>query len=100
MDFLKRVPPLVIAHRGGAGLYPENTTEAFRRALTDHRADAVELDIHPTRDYQWVVIHDNTVDRTTNATGRVDEMTVDQIKELDAGWHYTNEDRKSTRLNS
>ena len=74
---------LILAHRGASGYAPENTMEAFRLAL-DMGADGFELDVHMTKDGQLVVIHDETVDRTCNGKGFVKDMTVAQLKELDA----------------
>lgn len=81
--------PLLIAHRGGAGLAPENTLPAFLDAAHVWAADMVELDVHTTADGHCVVIHDATVDRTTNGTGEVAAMTLDQLREFDAGYHFT-----------
>lgn len=81
--------PLLIAHRGGAGLAPENTMAAFRQAIDDWGVDMIELDLHATADGECVVIHDPTVDRTTDGTGRVAEMTLAELKELDAGHRFT-----------
>jgi glycerophosphoryl diester phosphodiesterase len=81
--------PLLIAHRGGAGLAPENTLEAFRQAVDDWAADMIELDVHATADGHCVVIHDPTVDRTTDGTGRVAEMTLAELKGLDAGYRFS-----------
>lgn len=80
--------PLLIAHRGGAGLAPENTLSAFRSAVEDWGADILELDVHLSRDGELVVIHDPTVDRTTDGTGRVAERTLDQLRALDAGHRF------------
>jgi glycerophosphoryl diester phosphodiesterase len=80
--------PLVIAHRGGAGLRPENTLEAFRNGLAVG-ADWLEMDVHLTADGEVVVIHDDTVDRTTDGTGRVRDLTLAQIRTLDAGHHWS-----------
>jgi glycerophosphoryl diester phosphodiesterase len=74
----------VIAHRGGRGIAPENTLSAIRRAIA-LKADYVELDIRATRDGHLVIMHDRTVDRTTNGAGAVKELTLAQIRELDAG---------------
>lgn len=79
--------PAVIAHRGGAGIAPENTLLAFAAGLA--YSEALELDVRLTADGQIVVIHDETVDRTTSGTGRVRELTVAQLKELDAGYWFT-----------
>lgn len=74
----------VFGHRGARGLAPENTLPAFRLAK-ELGVDGVELDVHLTSDDELVVIHDDTLDRTTNGKGRVRDYTVDQIKKLDAG---------------
>lgn len=82
--------PLLFAHRGGAALAPENTLEAFRGALEDWGADVLEMDVHRTRDGKLVVIHDPTVDRTTDGTGPVAEMSATELRELDAGYRFEN----------
>jgi glycerophosphoryl diester phosphodiesterase len=81
--------PLLIAHRGGSALAPENTLAAFRRALDWWRADLLEIDVQPTRDGDALVIHDPTVDRTTDGTGRVADLTTAELKRLDAGFRFT-----------
>jgi glycerophosphoryl diester phosphodiesterase len=81
--------PLLIAHRGGSHLAPENTLFAFRRALDWWRADLLEIDVHPTRDGDCVVIHDASVDRTTDGRGPVAGFTVDELRRLDAGHRFT-----------
>lgn len=80
--------PAVIAHRGGAALAPENTLEAFRKA-SELGADVLELDVRSTADGTLVVIHDDTVDRTTNGSGEVSQFTLDQLQMLDAGHRFT-----------
>ena len=75
---------LVIAHRGASAAAPENTLAAFRLAA-DLGADGVELDVRRTVDGQLVVIHDASVDRTTDGTGRVAALTLDQLRRFDAG---------------
>jgi glycerophosphoryl diester phosphodiesterase len=75
---------IVTGHRGAAGLEPENTIRSFKRALT-LGVDQVELDVHFTRDRALVVIHDDTVDRTTNGRGPVHALTLDEVRTLDAG---------------
>lgn len=80
--------PLLIAHRGGAGLAPENTLAAFRNAVHTWGADMLEMDVRLTRDNEVVVIHDETVDRTTNGTGKVGDLTLAQLQELDAGYRF------------
>jgi len=77
-----------IAHRGGAGIAPENSLLAFHNSLRV-RADVLELDVHTTSDGHIVVIHDSTVDRTANGSGRVKDFTLSQLKELDAAYNFT-----------
>jgi glycerophosphoryl diester phosphodiesterase len=79
-----RSQPLIIAHRGSSATAPENTLAAFRLAV-EQEADAIELDVDLTRDGQLIVMHDATVDRTTNGHGRVSDLTLDEIERLDAG---------------
>lgn len=81
---------LVIAHRGGKGLAPEGTMAAFEQAFA-LEVDAFEYDVHRTVDGHLVVIHDASVDRTTNGTGLVNEMTLEEIQGLDAGYHFKDE---------
>jgi glycerophosphoryl diester phosphodiesterase len=82
---------LVVAHRGASAQAPENTMEAFRLGV-GAGADAIELDVHLTADGQLAVIHDDTLDRTTDRTGRVAELTMDQIREADAGATFARPD--------
>jgi glycerophosphoryl diester phosphodiesterase len=82
--------PLVFAHRGGGGLFPENTLEAFLYSAK-MRVDFLELDVHSTADGALVVMHDNTIDRTTNGRGKVSELTLAELKKLDAGYLFTND---------
>lgn len=81
---------IVFAHRGGSRRYPENTLFAFEQAAA-MGVDALEMDIHQTADNHLVVIHDPTVDRTTNGQGAIKEMTLAQLKQLDAGYWWTND---------
>lgn len=87
-QILLRTAPLgdfkVIGHRGGRAYAPENTLAAFRRAI-QMGSVWLEFDVQMTRDGELVVIHDDTVDRTTNGTGRVADLTLEQIRGLDAG---------------
>jgi glycerophosphoryl diester phosphodiesterase len=76
--------PALMAHRGASALAPENTLAAFRKAL-ETKSQWVELDAHLTADGEVVVMHDGTVDRTTDGTGPISKMTLAQIKALDAG---------------
>jgi glycerophosphoryl diester phosphodiesterase len=80
--------PLVMAHRGGGGLWPENTIYAFNRAA-EMGVDVIETEIHATADNNLVLIHDETVDRTTNGTGPVSLLALKELKEFDAGYHWT-----------
>ena len=75
---------IVVAHRGASTQAPENTMQAFRLGVAAD-ADAIELDVHLTADRQLAVIHDETLDRTTDRRGRVAELTMDEIREADAG---------------
>lgn len=80
--------PLVMAHRGGAGLWPENTMYGFERAV-DLGVDVLETEIHSTADNILVLMHDSTVDRTTNGSGPISAFTLEELKTLDAGYNWT-----------
>jgi glycerophosphoryl diester phosphodiesterase len=83
-----RMVPLIYAHRGASGHCPENTMEAFRKALK-HRADGIELDVQLTRDEQVVVIHDHFLDRTTDGSGPVQQYTLQELQQFNAGtWFH------------
>lgn len=87
----------VVAHRGGVGLgVPENTLPAIQKAI-DVGAQLIEIDIRETKDGHLVLMHDSTVDRTTNGSGRVDQMTLDEIRQLDAG-SWLDEQFKGTKV--
>ena len=79
---------MCIGHRGSSGNFPENTLESFQKAL-DVGADMFELDVQCCRSEdlseKLVIIHDDTVDRTTNGTGLVSDMSLEDLKKLDAG---------------
>jgi glycerophosphoryl diester phosphodiesterase len=81
--------PMCVAHRGGAQLAPENTLAAFRSAVDDWGADMLELDVRLTRDGEVAVIHDDTVDRTTDESGVVSDRTMAELQTLDAGYRFT-----------
>jgi glycerophosphoryl diester phosphodiesterase len=85
---------IVVAHRGASAVLPENTMPAFARGV-EMGADAIELDVHVTADGQLAVIHDETVDRTTDGTGPVADMTMEQLRALDAGYRFTDADGAS-----
>jgi len=75
---------LTIAHRGASGYAPENTFAAFRKALT-MGAGFIETDLQLSRDARFVAIHDATVNRTTNGQGAVRDLTLADLRKLDAG---------------
>jgi glycerophosphoryl diester phosphodiesterase len=81
-------PPRLFGHRGAAGVAPENTLPSFRRAWDD-RADVLELDVHGTRDGEIVVLHDPTLDRTTDGSGPVAARTMAELASIDAGFRFT-----------
>ena len=74
----------VVGHRGAAGVMPENTIKGFRYAI-ELGVDYVECDVHLSRDKQLMVMHDATVDRTTNGRGAIRDLTAARIRSLDAG---------------
>lgn len=76
------------AHRGAAGLAPENTLAAFRMAI-ELGVDGTEMDLQVTKDGVVVIIHDDTVDRTTDGRGRIGDLTLAEIKRLDAGTKFS-----------
>ncbi len=78
------IGPYLVAHRGAAGLAPENTLAAVRLGL-DHGAECVEIDIQQTKDGKLIVLHDAAVDRTTNGQGAAADLTWNTISRLDAG---------------
>lgn len=78
---------LVVAHRGASAHAPENTMAAYRLAV-EMGADAIELDVHLTRDGQLAVIHDETLERTTDRSGAVSEQTMKQLRSADAGFRF------------
>jgi glycerophosphoryl diester phosphodiesterase len=90
-----RSTPLIIAHRGASAYAPENTIAAFELAI-QQRADVIELDAKLTADEHVVVIHDVTVDRTTNGTGFVHELTLSDLKQLDASHTFNSKFRGET----
>ena len=81
--------PLIFAHRGASTHAPENTLAGFELAIQQH-ADVIELDTKLSSDEHVVVIHDQSVDRTTNGSGRVSDLTLARLRELDAGSHFSN----------
>lgn len=76
----------IVGHRGFRSRYPENTIPSFEAAV-DWGVDAIEFDVHPTKDRKLVVTHDHTVNRCSNGDGYVHDMTFDEIRKLDfGGW--------------
>lgn len=73
-----------IGHRGASGAYPENTMLAFKKAI-ELGANGIECDVHVCKSREVVVIHDTTLERTTNGKGRVHDLTLGELKKLDAG---------------
>src|SRR5271156_1995633 len=81
---------LLIAHRGASGHAPENTLAAFRKAIAQGVA-FIETDLQLTRDTHLVAIHDDTVNRTTNGQGAVHDLSLEEIRKLDAGSWFGSE---------
>jgi glycerophosphoryl diester phosphodiesterase len=87
-------PPLVIAHQGGDGIWPGNTMYAFEKAV-GIGADVLEMDAHITKDGHIVLMHDEEVDRTTDGSGLIEDLTLDELKRLDAAFRWSNDDGKT-----
>jgi glycerophosphoryl diester phosphodiesterase len=85
--WLRDYRPLSVAHRGHSIAYPENTLEAYRQAI-ELGVEMIECDVSITRDGQLVMMHDTTLDRTTNGTRRVSAATWEEIQQLDAGGKF------------
>lgn len=83
--------PIVLAHRGGLHLAPEHTMLAFNKAF-HLGVDGFEIDIRLTKDEEIIAFHDETVDRTTDGYGFVKDFTLNQLKQLNAGFHFTDLD--------
>lgn len=82
--------PGIISHRGAAGLTPENTLAAIREGI-NHNADFIEVDVQRSADGVLILMHDQTVDRTTDGHGKIGKLTWDEISKLDAGSHFSKE---------
>ena len=82
--------PEVIAHQGGDGIWPGNTMFAFENAV-EIGADVLEMDAHITKDGHIVLMHDATVDDTTDGTGPIEGMMLDELRQLDAGYDWTDD---------
>jgi glycerophosphoryl diester phosphodiesterase len=83
--------PLVIAHQGGDGVWPGDTMLAFNHAVAIG-SDVLEMDAHITQDGHIVLMHDEEVDRTTDGTGLIEDLTLDEIKQLDAAYDWSIDD--------
>ena len=88
--------PIIIAHRGGAKLAPENTLASFKNAI-EIGVDMIEIDVHFSKDSEIIVIHDKSLDRTTNGNGEIKTLTLDEIKKYDAGSWFS-EDYKNEKV--
>jgi len=86
----------ITAHRGASGVAPENTMAAFRKAV-EQKADCIELDVQLSKDDRVVVLHDTTLKRTTNGRGKVADLTLEELKALDAGLWFS-DDFKGERI--
>ncbi len=82
---------LVIAHQGGDGVWPGDTLFAFEQAVAIG-SDVLEMDAHITKDGRIVLMHDEAVDRTTDGTGLIEDMTLAELKQLDAAYDWTNDE--------
>src|SRR5574338_665973 len=90
-DYYKNIRrPLVIAHQGGDAIRPGDTMAAFEHAV-EIGADVLEMDAHITRDGQIVLMHDEKVDRTTDGTGLIEDLTLDELRLLDAAYQWSND---------
>ena len=79
---------MIFAHRGFSGYYPENTMIAFQKVVEETVADGIELDIQLTKDGEIVIMHDETLDRTTNGTGNLKDYTLAELKVLSVGVNF------------
>ena len=82
--------PLVLAHRGANKVAPQNTIPAFKKAI-EFNADGLETDVHLSLDGHIVICHNYTIDETSNGVGRVDEMTLSELKEYDFGSYFSDD---------
>ena len=86
--------PLVIAHQGGDGVWPGDTMYAFEKAV-EIGVDVLEMDAHITKDGQIVLMHDEEVQRTTDGTGLIDDLTLAELKRLDAAYDWSSDGGKT-----
>ena len=94
VTFFSGPKPRIVGHRGAAGEAPENTLPSFQRARADG-AGWVELDVRASADGEVVILHDETVDRTTDGHGPVGGRSLKELKRLDAGYRFTNDGGRS-----
>lgn len=80
--------PKIFAHRGDSANFPENTLPAFRSAV-EMGVDVIETDVHRTRDGRFVILHDDNLDRVTDGGGRARDLTLDEIRRMDAGHRFS-----------
>lgn len=92
MNNHKTIP---IGHRGAAAVCPENTLESFRIAFEEHGAEMIEFDLHLSKEGIPVVIHDETLERTTNGSGLVAAHTLQELRSLDAGFNFDPDNNQS-----
>jgi glycerophosphoryl diester phosphodiesterase len=85
-----------IAHRGHSSLYPENTLLSIKKALIDNYFNGIEIDVRLTKDNKAVVIHDKTINRTSNGAGKVEEMTLKELRQYDYGSWFDRRYKKET----
>ncbi|HSJ37208.1 MAG TPA: glycerophosphodiester phosphodiesterase [Planococcus sp. (in: firmicutes)] len=81
--------PMILAHRGGSALAPENSMAAFKKAAS-FGVDGFEIDIRLTSDEELIVFHDEFVDRTTDGAGKVSDLTLEKLRTFDLGYHFEN----------
>lgn len=86
-DALEYNRPMILAHRGGSALAPENTMAAFKKAA-ELGVDGFEIDIRLTSDEELIVFHDEFVDRTTDGAGKVSDFTLEKLRTFDLGYHF------------
>jgi glycerophosphoryl diester phosphodiesterase len=87
-------PPFVIAHQGGDGVWPGDTLYAFEHAV-QIGVDVLEMDAHITKDSKIVLMHDEKVDRTTDGTGLIEDLTLSELKQVDAAYKWSSDDGKT-----
>ncbi|HET7144266.1 MAG TPA: glycerophosphodiester phosphodiesterase [Anaerolineales bacterium] len=86
--------PLIIAHQGGDGIWPGDTLFAYEKAV-EIGADVLEMDAHITKEGEIVLMHDERVDRTTDGTGLIENLTLSELSKLDAAFQWSNDDGKT-----